>query len=76
MGSSSKILEDASDANIVSSPVLTGHEVSIVESKKKRNITVLIRLLIATFGDNGHFQPGPMVLWRNVPSAFIGSIKE
>jgi hypothetical protein len=71
-----RISEDASDANIVSSPALTEHEVSIAKNKKKRNITVAIYLQAATFGVNGHFRPGPTVSLKNVLSVFIGLIKE
>jgi hypothetical protein len=71
-----RISGDVSDASIASSPALTEHEVSIVKSKKKKNITVLIYLRAATFGVNGHFRPGPTVSLKNVLSVFIGSIKE
>jgi hypothetical protein len=47
----------------------------ILKSKKKKNITVKIRLRIATLGRYGRFLPGPTESWRNVPFVSTGLIR-
>jgi hypothetical protein len=76
MESLCRILGDVSDANIASWPVLTGQEVSIAKSKKKKNTTGRIGLPIGVFGDFGHSLRGPMGSLRNALSVFIELIKE
>jgi hypothetical protein len=76
MGSSCRISEDVSDANIALWPAPMGQEVSIAKNKKKKSTTGRICLLIAVFGDLGHSPRGPMGSLRNALSVFIESIRE
>jgi hypothetical protein len=75
MGSSCNITGGALAANIAWWLVLTGREASIIRRRRKRTITVKMRLQIIDPGALGLFQRERRAWWRNVLSVFTVSTR-